>query len=176
MIRNAYEAISDVHTDAMEGEAMKPKFEERKEVMLAYIEHRGPYDQVPWNELMPRLYGWAKEQKVMPGFHPMGIYHDDPNTAPGAKCRSDIAITFKGEARSSGDVKIKKLPAMKVATLSFKGPAEGYPDAYKALDAWIQEKGHHVTGPSIEVYSKMPEVVDGATILYAKIMMPVEAD
>ena len=152
---------------------MKPRFEERKEAMLAYVEHRGPYDQLPWDELIPKLYGWAKEQKVMPGFHPMGIYYDDPNEVPRDRCRSDAAITFKGEAREANGVKIKRMPAVKVATLSFKGPGEEYSKAYKALGDWIREKGYRVTGPSIEVYSKMPEVVDGVKVLYAKIMMPV---
>ena len=153
---------------------MKPKFEERKEVMLAYVENVGPYGDVPWGELVPRLYGWAKEQKVMPGFHPMGIYYDEPDTVPKEKCRSDIAITFKGEASGSNGVKTRKLPAMKVATLSFKGPSSEYAQAYRTLFDWIGEKKHRMVGPSIEVYSKMPEVVDGVPILYAKIMMPVE--
>ncbi len=155
---------------------MRPRFEERKEAMLAYIEHRGPYDQIPWDELIPRLYGWAKEQKVMPGFHPMGIYYDDPNEVPRDECRSDVAITFKGGARAAGRVMIRPLPSMKVATLSFKGPSEEYSKAYKTLGDWIEEKGYRVTGPSIEIYSKMPEVVGGVTVLYAKIMMPVELD
>lgn len=155
---------------------MKPKFEERKEVMLAYVEHKGPYDQMPWDELIPKLYGWAKAQKVMPGFHPMGIYYDDPNEMPKGRCRSDIAITFKGEAREADGVRTRRMPAMKVATLSFKGPSEEYSKAYKTLGDWIREKGYNVIGPSIEVYSKMPEVVDGVTILYAKIMMPVGQD
>jgi len=30
-----------------------------------------------------------------------------------------------------------------------------------------------VSGPAMEIYSKKPEVVEGVTILYAKVMMPV---
>ena len=71
------------------GREMKPKFEERKEVMCAYIEHQGPYDDIPWGELMGELYGWAKEQKVMPGFYPMGIYLDDPQKVPREQCGRD---------------------------------------------------------------------------------------
>lgn len=153
---------------------MKPKFEKRKEAMLAYIENIGPYDAIPWNEMIPRLYGWAKEHKVMPGFHPMGTYYDDPGMVPREQCRSDVAITFKGEAKGSGGVRTRKLPAMKVAAVSFKGTSAEYSDTYKALFRWIGEKGHRPAGPSMEVYSKMPENVDGVTILYAKIMVPVE--
>ena len=104
---------------------MRPKFEERKETMLAYVEHQGPYSEIPWRSYMERLYGWAKEQKVWPGVHTIGIYYDDPKTVPAERCRSDIAITFKGEASGTEEVKVRKLPATKVAALSFKAPGEG---------------------------------------------------
>lgn len=151
-----------------------PKIERRKESDIAYIEHRGPYDQVPWEEYMKRLYGWAKEQKVMPGFHPMGIYCDDPAVTSPEKLRSDIAITFKGNGKPSGGIKTRKLPAMEVATLSHKGPGTEYANTYAKLAQWIAANGYVVSGPSIEVYSKKPEVVDGVMILYAKVMMPVK--
>ena len=40
---------------------MKPKFEDRKEAQIAYIEHRGPYDDIPWGDHMGELFAWAKE-------------------------------------------------------------------------------------------------------------------
>ena len=152
----------------------KPKFEDRKESDLAYIEHVGPYNKVPWDELIPRLYGWAKEQKVMPGFFPMGIYHDDPKQVPPEKCRSEIGITFKGEAKESGGIRIRHMAAQKMAALSFKGPGSGYQNAYGELDRWLTGKGFQTCGPCIEIYSKKPEMVDGVMILYSKILMPVE--
>jgi DNA gyrase inhibitor GyrI len=150
-----------------------PKLESRKAANLAYIEHVGPYDKVPWEDYMKRLYGWAKEQKVMPGFYPMGIYHDDPDKTPPEKCRSDIAITFKGKAKQESGLKTRKMPAMKVAVVSDKGPSSEFKNTYAKLTEWINEKGYRISGPSIEVYSKKPEVVNGVTIFTAKIMMPI---
>ncbi len=152
----------------------KPKFEDRKETDIAYIDFIGPYDQVPWDELMPRLYGWAGGQKVIPGFHPMGIYFDDPKQVPPEKLRSEIVITFKGEAKESGGIKIRHMPAQKVAAMSFKGPGTEFTKAYGEMEEWIEGKGYRVSGPCIEIYSKKPEMVDGIMILYSKIMMPVE--
>jgi AraC family transcriptional regulator len=151
-----------------------PKLEDRKASSIAYIQHEGPYDKIPWQEYIEKLYGWAKEQKVMPGFYPMGIYHDDPSVVPPEKCRSEIAITFKGEARESAGVKIRHMPAMKVASVSHKGPGSEFQKTYRILGEWIEKKGLEVSGPSMEVYSKRPEVVGGETILYAKVMMPVK--
>jgi effector-binding domain-containing protein len=151
-----------------------PKLEERKASSIAFIEHLGAYDKIPWDEYIERLYGWAKEQKVMPGFYPMGIYNNDPNTVPLEKRSTEIAITFKGEARESSGVKIRQLPSMKVASISHKGPGSEFQRTYGTLMGWIEKKGLKLAGSPMEIYSKKPEVVDGVTILYAKIMIPVE--
>jgi effector-binding domain-containing protein len=150
-----------------------PKLESRKTANFAYIEHRGPYDQVPWEDYIKRLYGWAKGQKVMPGFYPMAIYHDDLSKTPPEMLRSDIGITFKGRAKEEANVKIRKMPAMKVATISHKGPGTEFKNTYAKLTEWIDKKGYRMSGPPIEIYSKKPEVVNGVTILTAKIMMPI---
>lgn len=151
-----------------------PKLETRKGARIAYIEHQGPYDKIPWSTYIERLYGWAKSQKVMPGFYPMGIFKDQPNAVPAGKLRCEVAITFKGDADEKDGIKIRSLPEMKVAAFSFKGPGAGYSKAYKDLGTWISEKGYEPSGPAIEIYSKRPEVVNGVTILYAKIMLPVK--
>lgn len=150
-----------------------PKIEKRKAANLAYIEHQGPYDKVPWEDYVKRLYSWAKEQKVMPGFYPMAIYHDDMEKTPPEKCRSEIGITFKGRAREQAGIKTRKMSAMSVATVSHKGPGSEFKNTYTKLANWIREKGYRISGPPIEVYSKKPEVIGGVTILYAKIMMPI---
>jgi AraC family transcriptional regulator len=150
-----------------------PKLETRKAANLAYIEHKGPYDKVPWDDYIKRLYGWAKEQKVMPGFYPLAIYHDDPKKTSPEECRTDIGITFKGRAKEQTGVKIRRTPAMKVASISHKGPGTEFKSTYAKLGDWIEKKGYRISGPPIEVYSKKPEVVGGETVLYAKVMMPV---
>ena len=151
-----------------------PKIEARKSANLAYIEHKGPYGEVPWEDYIGRLYGWAKDQKVMPGFHPMAIYYDEPQKTPPEESRSDIGITFKGRAEERAGVKTRKMPAMKVAAISHKGPGSEFKNTYTKLTEWINKKGYTISGPPIEVYSKKPEVVDGVTILYAKVMMPIK--
>ena len=153
---------------------MNPKLESRKAANLAYIEHKGPYDKIPWEDYIKRLYGWAKEQRVMPGFYPMGIYHDAPDKTSPESCRSDIAITFKGKAKEQSGIKTRKMPAMKVAAISHKGPGSEFKNTYAKLAEWIEKKGYKTSGPPIEIYSKKPEVVNGVTILYAKVMMPIK--
>jgi DNA gyrase inhibitor GyrI len=153
---------------------VNPKLESRKAANIVYIEHKGPYGEVPWSEYMERLYGWAKEQKVMPGFFPMSICYSDPSKVAPKNCRSDIAITFKGKAKATGGIKLGKLPTMKVVTLSHKGPGSEFSESYAKIYEWIAEKGYKAVDAPIEIYSKKPEVVKGVTIIYAKIMVPVK--
>jgi len=151
------------------------KLEKRKAVTIAYIEYVGSYGSIPFDKYIPRLYEWVKTQtKVMPGFYPFCIYHSDPKSTPAEKCITDIGITVKGNVKSSGDIKIRKLPAMTVATLSHKGPASEYQNSYNKLSGFVDDKGYVMTGPPIEIYSKKPEMIDGQMIIYAKIMFPVK--
>jgi DNA gyrase inhibitor GyrI len=151
-----------------------PKVESRKAANFAYIEHLGPYDKLPWEDSIERLYGWAKAQKVMPGFYPMAVYYDNPENTSPEMFRSEIGITFKGKAKEESGVKIRKMASMKVATISHKGPGSEFKNTYAKLAEWISKKGYQASGPPMEIYSKKPEIVDGVTILTAKIMMPIK--
>ncbi len=151
----------------------KVKLEKRKAARIAYIQHVGSYSAIPFDKYMGLLYGWAKTNKVMPGFYPMAIYMSDPKTTPPEKSLTEIAISFKGDGKPEGDIKIKDLPEMTVATLSHKGPSSEYQNSYNTLAKWIVENGYSMFGPPIEIYSKKPEMKDGQMILYAKIMFPV---
>lgn len=165
--------INAERDSASSGNMTAPKLEKRKAVTLAYVEHVGPYDSIPFKDAIPRLYDWVKDKKVIPGFYPMAIFHSDPKTTPPKECRTDIAISIKGNPKSQGGVKVRKLPAMTVATLSHKGPASEYQSSYDTLGAYVRKKGYVMSGPPIEIYSRMPEVVGGETVIYAKIMFPV---
>jgi hypothetical protein len=41
---------------------------EGKASSFAFIENGGPFDKIPWQEYIEKLYGWVKKQKVVPGF------------------------------------------------------------------------------------------------------------
>ena len=149
------------------------KVEKRKRTKLAYIEHTGKYSEIPFQKYFEKLYGWARENHVRPGFYPLGIYHDSPDEISASKLKSEIAIPIYGAAKPEADIKIKDIPAMTVAAISHKGPSTEYPNTYRKLREWIAERGYEWSGPSIEVYTRKPEIVGGETILYAKVEAPI---
>ncbi len=152
----------------------KVNVEKREPQTIAYIEHTGAYSEVPFQEYTERLYGWAKENKVRPGFYPLGIYLDSPEQRPPDELRCEIGIPVYGEPSPSGDVKVKEIPAMEVATIKHAAPAADYAKTYEALGMWIEEQGYEWAGPAIETYTKKPEMVEGQLIHYAKIQAPVQ--
>jgi effector-binding domain-containing protein len=110
----------------------------------------------------------------MPGFHPLAIYYDSPEKTSPSQCRSEIAIPIYGSVKPEAEIKVKRLPKMKVATISHKGSAKEYRNTCKRLEEWMVENEYKWAGPAIEVYSKKPEVIAGETIIYAKILVPVK--
>jgi len=150
------------------------ELKKRPKCTIAYIEHVGAYGSVPYEKYFGQLYGWVKENKVRPGFMPLGIFYDCPETTPPEKCRSEIAVPITGAARPGKGVKIKELPAMTVAVIKHKAPASEYQNSYRKLYEWIAANGYECSGPPMELYTKKPQVVGGETILYAHIMTPVK--
>jgi effector-binding domain-containing protein len=80
------------------------------------------------------------------------------------------AMNPKLESRNAA----RRMAAMKVASISHNGPSDQFKTTYARLTEWIEKKGYRVSGPPIEVYSKKPEIIDGVTVLYAKVMFPVK--
>jgi AraC family transcriptional regulator len=115
-------------------ETAKIKIKKIKPYKLAYIEHVGDYGNIPFDKYVSQLYGWAKEKRIRPGFRPLGIYYDNPEHTPPEKCRSEIGIPIHGAPESGGNIKIKDMPPMEVATIKHAGPAKEYPKTYVALN------------------------------------------
>ena len=155
----------------------KVKVKSRKPAQFAYKAFTMGYDKVPYEKTYEEVYGWIKATKgVRPdGFKCcIGIYHDNPHEVAPEKCRSEIGWTFKGDAKPTGDIKFKALPAMEVAEMKYVGPSEGYAKAWAELRGWMEQNGYVGAGSPIEVYTKKPKVKDGETIMYTLLQAPVK--
>ncbi len=150
------------------------KIKTLKPQKLAYVEHTGDYKSIPYDDYFTKLYDWAKEKKVRPGFKPLGIFHDDPQKTPPEQCKSEICIPIVGEAESDENIKIKELPSMEVAVTKHKGSSEEYQNTYRQLNEWITKNGYEWAGPAMEVYTKKPKTVGDQTIIYATVQAPVK--
>lgn len=152
----------------------KIKIKTMKPLKLAYIEHIGEYSQVPYNTYVPKLFQWAKQNKIRPGFKNINVFYDDPEEKTPSECKSWIGIPIHGDAKSDDEIQIKDFPELQVATHKFKGPASKYKQAYEHIKEWMDEYGYEWDGPSFEVCSKKPKEVNGELLLYTTIQIPIK--
>jgi len=152
----------------------KIKLSKRKACTIAYIEHVGAYDTIPFDVMIKKLYAWAKENKVRPGFKPLTMYPDDPANTPVASLRSWVGIPIHGEAPQDGAVRTISLPESQTVIYKHAGPASEYSESYKNLIDWTKTEGYEFTGPPVEYYPKKPKNKNGQTIIYANIEFPVK--
>ncbi|HKZ60772.1 MAG TPA: GyrI-like domain-containing protein [Candidatus Thermoplasmatota archaeon] len=151
----------------------KVKLTHTKAMQVAYIEHRGSFSSIPWEEDIGKLYGYAKAHKLRPAMRPMGIYPDDPKKVPEERLRSEVALPVRGPATPEGEIRVKALPETDMATVKFRGPTSDISRVYTEVHAWIQANGYVPAGAPMELYTKKPKVVGGRTELTAKIEIPV---
>ena len=64
--------------------------------------------------------------------------------------------TVKGTYPDTEHVKFKTLPAVTVASCTFKGSYGQITDVYAAIGAWIQANGYEMDGPMFNIYHVSP--------------------
>jgi effector-binding domain-containing protein len=151
----------------------KIKVKRRGAGTMAYIEYKGPYDKIPFDEAYGKLYAFAKESKAGMRFGTFAVYASDPNATPAAELVTRVAIPIGKAVEPKGEVKVAQLPEMEVAVIAHDAPADEYAKSYTELTKWITDNGYEVTGAPLEVYTKKPKVKDGKTIIYSEIQFPV---
>jgi effector-binding domain-containing protein len=152
----------------------KIKVKKRRGGPYAYMEARGPYDKIPFDEFFGKLFAWAKESKAGMRWGTFAIYASDPNVTPPSDLLTKVAIPIGKAVPASGEIKVETMPDMEVASMDHNAPWEEYSKSYAKLHKWITDNGYQITGAPIEVYTGKPKVKDGKTIIYSEIQFPVK--
>ena len=149
------------------------KVKKRRAGSFAYIEYKGPYSKIPFDEAFSRLFTWAKETRAGPGLKPFVIYASDPKRTPESELVTKVAIPIHRAGEPRGEIKVGQLPEMEIAVKRHDAPAEEYDRSYAELQKWIADNGYEPYGAPIEVYTSKPKVRDGKTIIYSDIQFPI---
>ena len=152
----------------------KIKVKKRRSQTMAYIEYKGPYSKLPFDDACCKLIAFAKESKAGVRGGPFAIYASDPNVTPENELVTKVAIPIGKAVEPKGETKVDTLPDMEVAVMTHNAPAEEYPKSYAELGKWITDNGYVASGAPIEVYTAKPKVKDGKTIIYSEIQFPVK--
>lgn len=146
-----------------------PEIKQFPETRVAFIEERGPFDQV-----IPRgyerLFAWLREQKIQPTGNSMAVFYDDPAKVAAENQRVDTCVPVDPIVKASGSIRIKTIGGGEVATIVYQGRHsrdQGYTDVYR----WLKVQGYRDIGAPIETFqSQLGEE------LRAEIAVPVEKE
>jgi len=152
----------------------KIKVKKRGAGTIAYIEFKGPYNKIPFDESFAKLIAWAKQSKAGLRGGPFAIYASDPHVTPESDLVTKVAIPIGKAVESGEDIKVAQLPEMLVAVKVHDAPADEYSKSYSELQKWISDNGYEMTGAPLEVYTGKPKVKNGKTIIYSEIQWPVK--
>lgn len=131
---------------------MKVTIRDQPELRVAGIRHIGPYHEI--GRAFGRLGSLAAPPK---GAQMIAIYHDDPDTTPADRLRSDAAMTLPGGSKTPNGLIEQRLPAGRYASVVHKGPYEDLPHVWAQLKKeWLPASGHHASRPAYELYLNDP--------------------
>ena len=120
---------------------------------VAGIRHIGPYHEI--GRTFGRLGGITGPPPQ--GAQMIAVYHDDPDTTPADKLRSDAAMTLPGRSTAPNGLIEQRIPAGRYASVVHKGPYEELPRVWAQLKKeWLPASGHHAGQPAYEVYLNNP--------------------
>lgn len=119
------------------------------------------------------VIGRLGEAGVDPVGAPFTLYYQ----APDGDTVGDIAmcVPVATSEQVSDDTQLIVLDEGAAASIVHRGSYENMGETYATVAAWLQERGHHVTGPAREVYLNSPAEVDEADLL-TEILFPIDPE
>jgi AraC family transcriptional regulator len=139
------------------GLTMNVAIKEMPELRVATVRHIGPYNQIP--KAFERLGAVAGPAGLIRQYGTMiAIYHDDPETTPLDRLRSDAALIVAEGARLPEGLVEQHIPAGRYAMTVYVGPYEQLGDMWaRLLGEWVPASGNRIgDGVSYEIYRNTP--------------------
>ena len=104
----------------------------------------------------------------------MAIFLDKPDETTPEKCRCEVLVPIKGEAKPEEEIEIREIPSTDVASITHRGLTKDYPKTYEKLRKWVDENGYVYAGSVMEIYLSKPKVVKGETVVFSNIQVPIK--
>ena len=116
----------------------------------------GPYRRDILRKEFKQLVNWCKKRKIRTGKWLMYFLDEPSGRRPANKLRSEACLEIKGIARTEGRVKVKKIPAQRVASVTFDPDEVSAELVYSGIYGWLRFAGYKDIGPSRELYEGNP--------------------
>ena len=133
---------------------------------VAYVSEMGPMGEAV-KRGFDKLFAWVGAQNVQPLGASIGIFYDDPAKIPADKLRSDLCVPVADDVQGSGDVQIKNIGDLQVATIVYQGE-QNSEHAYNEVYDWLHAQGYRDSGAPMETYLSKP-----GEALRAEVAVPI---
>lgn len=119
------------------------------------------------SEMYGKLYSYLGANNIQPTGVPFAVYYAfDPN----GNTDFEVGIPVGTTVKSSGDIKFKEYPAMKVLAALYVGPYENSGPVYEALMKYAKDNKLETLAPMWEIYltdpSKETDPAKYQTLIY----------
>jgi AraC family transcriptional regulator len=156
-----YPAIQEEGGMSQQEKKMDVEVKPMPALRVAAVRHAGPYRQI--GKAFERLGAIASAAGLFqqPGAVMIAIYHDDPDTTPQDKLRSDAGIVVPDHVQLPDGLVEQRIPAGRYARTEHVGPYEQLEDAWSRFkDEALPAGGHRIGArPSYEIYRNDPTKV-----------------
>jgi DNA gyrase inhibitor GyrI len=143
-----------------------PEIKHFPKMRVAYVAEVGPMGEAV-KRGFDKLFAWVGAHNVQPLGASIGIFYDDPSKVPAEKLRSDLCVSVADDVEGSGEVQIKNIGDMPVATIVYQGEQNIMP-AYNQVYDWLHAQGYRDSGAPMETYLSKP-----GEELRAEVAVPV---
>lgn len=129
---------------------------------MAGIRHIGPYHEI--GREFARLGRIAGAPPA--GAQMIAIFHDDPDTTPADRLRSDAAMLLPAGARAPNGLIEQRIPGGRFASCVHQGPYDELPRVWAQLKTeWLPANGSRASRPSYEIYLNDPATTAKSELL-----------
>jgi DNA gyrase inhibitor GyrI len=116
----------------------------------------GPYSTTMLRAEFTQLVRWAEKKGLRTGKWFLYFIDEPGGRRPANRLRSEACLQIKGRAASEGKIKVKKLPAQNVVSVTFNPDKVSPRLVYSGIYGWIKYGGYKDAGLSREVYEGNP--------------------
>ncbi len=131
-----------------------PEIKQFPKMRVAYVTEVGPMGEAV-KRGFDKLFAWIGAHNVQPLGASIGIFYDDPAKVPADKLRSDLCVPVADDVQGSGDVQIKNIGDLQVATIVYQGE-QNIRHAYNQVYDWLHAQGYRDAGAPMETYLNKP--------------------
>lgn len=144
-----------------------PEIKQFPKMRVAYVTMIGPYGEST-ERGFGKLFAWLGANRIEPLGASIGIFYDDPSRVAPENRRCDLCAPVASEVQGSGEVSVKEIGGVNVATLIYQGDQNIGP-AYNEVYDWLRAQGYRDSGAPMETYLSKP-----GEELRAEVAVPIE--